>query len=156
MTEPATTGRASRSVEEENKATLRRLLNEIWGKGNANAVDDLYAAHFVDHTPYPGTTPNREGIKQSLQFYRKAFPDSQFTIDDLVADGDRVAGRFTYSGTHKGELMGIPPTGKHVKIEGLALSRLEDGKIVESWEIPDQQKLMEQLGVSQGPGQSKR
>jgi steroid delta-isomerase-like uncharacterized protein len=150
--EPEVTSRTSRLTQEEerNKSNVRRLLNEIWGKWDENAVDELYAPTFVDHTPTPGTSPNREGVKQSMRVYHKAFPDSRFSIDEVIAEGDDVACRFSYTGTHKGELFGMPATGKRVSVVGLAIGRLENGKIVESWELVDQQKLMEQLGMASG------
>ncbi len=145
------TGRTGKSSEEErNESAIRRLIPEIWGKGNLNAVDELYAPNFVDHSAPKGFPPNREGIKQQVQMYRKAFPDSQVTIGEVITEGDRAAGRFTLTGTHKGELFGIPPTGKHVTVEGLALGRYENGKLVEGWEVADTQKLMEQLGANMG------
>ena len=155
MNEPGMTGRTSQPSE-ENKNTLRRSLDEVWGKYNTNAVDQYYAANFVDHTPAPGFSPNRDGIKKAVEVYRKAFPNGHLTIGDVLSEGDEVAARFTFHGKHTGELQGIPPTNKEVTLTGLTICRIQNGKVVESWESIDQLQLMQQLGVVQPPGQGLR
>lgn len=146
-TEPGTTGRASRSMQDQNKSVVRRAMEEIWGKGNMSALNELYAPIFVDHTPQQGTTPNREGVKQAYNLYHKAFPDFDFTIDSVIAEGDEVCARITFRGTQQGEIAGIPPTGKRVNLTGVEICRVKDGKITESWEFLDQTAMMQQLGM---------
>lgn len=156
MNEPGTTGRSSGTHEEENKNLVRRSLEEIWGKYDVSAIDRFYATNFVDHTPAPGVSPNREGIKKSVNMYGKAFPNSHLTVEDVIAQGDEVAARFTFHGKHSGELQGIAPTGKDVKLMGLTICRVENGKVVESWESMDQLQLLQQIGAAQPPQVGKR
>src|SRR5512135_2730683 len=96
MNEPRTTGRPSGTYEEENKNLVRRSLEEIWGKYDVNAIDKYYATNFVDHTPMSGVSTNREGIKKSVSLFGKAFPNSHLTVEDIIAQGDKVAARFTF------------------------------------------------------------
>ncbi len=147
MSEQTTAARPAHSQEAKNKEIVRRAIEEIWDKGNFALVDELYAAHYVDHTPLPEIPSNRQGIKETSSLYHKAFPDLRITVEDLVAEGDRVCARFVAQGTHKGELQGIPPTGKPTRIMGFVESRLEGGKVVESWDLTDQFTLLQQLGV---------
>lgn len=117
---------------EANKSIVRRLF-DAFNQGNLGALDELIAADHVDHTPFPVRTPGREGWKQTVAMLRAAFPDMHQTIDDLLADGDKVVARWTGRGTHQGPYRGVAPTGKSVSITGIHISRLADGKIVESW-----------------------
>ncbi len=137
---------------EENKVIARRYSEEIWGKGNMDAIDELVAPDYVDHIPFPETAPNREGLKQSVGMFRSAFPDLSVTVEEIVAEGDKVVSRWTTKGTHKGELMGIPPTGKHASMNGITVNRIANGKIVEEWTLADMASLMQQLGVTPPPG----
>ncbi len=146
--EPNIPLRTPHALQEQNKVAARRYLDEIWNKANLGAVDELYAPYFVDHTPAPGTTADREGLKQSLLMLRRAFPDGRFTVHELIAEGDYVTGRFSFKGTHLGELDGSPPTGKTVTIQGISLSRFANGKIVESWELTDQWLYLRQIGIA--------
>lgn len=148
INEPNILLRTPHALQEQNKLAARRYLDEIWNHGNMNAVDELYAPFFIDHTPAPGTSPDREGVRQSIQMIRDAFPDGRLTIHELIAEGDYVTGRFSFKGTHLGELDGTPPTGKQVTIQGIALSRFANGKIVESWELTDQWLYLRQIGVA--------
>lgn len=134
-------------MSEQNKAIVRRLYEEIWDKGNLAVLDELQAVDAVDHNRPPGLPPGREGVKQFFRMYLAAFPDVRMVIEDQVAEGDRVVTRWTATGTHKGELMGIPPTGKQVRVSGIDINRLEGGKIIESWGSSDQLGMMQQLGV---------
>src|SRR5262245_43394849 len=97
---------------EENKALTRRFYQEVWNKGNLDAVAELLTSDFVDHAAPPGFAPGREGAKQVFSMYRSAFPDFRLAIEDLIAEDDKVVARWVTQGTHQGELMGIPPTGK--------------------------------------------
>ena len=138
---------------EENKAIVSRATEELWNKNNLAVVDELYATNFVSHgSDIPGVTPDREGYKQFVTMSRTALPDFHTTIEDMIAEGDKVVQRFTARGTHKGEFMGIPPTGKQVTITGIAIDRIAGGKIVENWVNMDMLGMMVQLGVVPPPG----
>jgi steroid delta-isomerase-like uncharacterized protein len=119
-------------MSEENKALPRRLLEEVWNKGNLNIIDELAAPDFVDHEPAsPEEAHGPEGVRQFVEMYRSAFPDVQLTVDDQVAEGDMVVTRWTARDTHQGELMGIPPSGNRVEVTGISIDRFEGGKMVE-------------------------
>jgi steroid delta-isomerase-like uncharacterized protein len=115
-------------------------------------MDELFAADFVDHNPAV-LSHDLEGTKQLFSMYLDAFPDVQITVDDLIAEGDRVAARFTGQGTHKGPFMGLPPTGKPFTLTAIDILRIVDGKIVEHWGEADTLGLLQQLGAIPAPGQ---
>lgn len=133
--------------EEENKATIRRLLEQVWSHGDLAAADEIVAANMVDHVTRPGNPIGLEGFKQSVIMFRTAFPDLEITSDDLIAVGDKVAVLWTARGTHLGELMGIAPTGKRIEVRGMYLYRLADGKLVERAGARDMLGLMQQIGA---------
>src|SRR5947209_9301219 len=120
---------------EENKALNHRFFEEFWDQKNLAVADELMAPDHVNHTAGspPGLPPGPEGFKQFASVYFTAFPDLRITIDDLVAEGDKVVTRWTTRATHKGDLMGIPPTSKQVTITGITIDRIDGGKIVETW-----------------------
>lgn len=134
-------------MSEDNKATLRRFMDEVFQKGNVSAVDELVADEFVDHSPMPGTAAGKAGIKDVSHAYRGAFPDLQITIDDIIAEGDMVAMRISGTGTHQGALMGIAPTGRKVNMTEQHFVRFAHGRIVEHWGVEDTLGMMQQLGV---------
>ena len=141
---------------EANKAIARRFLEEVFGQGKLAVADEIVAPDHVDRGPnsLPGLPPGPEGSKMIVTVYRNAFPDIQFTIDEQIAEGDKVVTRWTGHGTHKGELAGIPATGKSATVTGIGVDRIVNGKIVESWGIFDQFGMLQQLGVIPAPGQS--
>ena len=133
---------------EENKALARRVLEEMFNKGNLDVADDLLAPDYVDHDPaMPEDIHGPEGFKQYVGAYRSAFPDLHLEIEEQIAEGDLVATRWTGTGTDDGELAGIPPTGKRVTLPGMEIVRISGGKLVEGWEGYDSMNLMRQLGV---------
>jgi len=134
---------------EANKAIARRFLEEVFGQGKLAVADEILAPDHVDHGPgaLPGTPPGPEGSKMLVTVYRNAFPDIHFTIDEQIAEGDKVVTRWTGHATHKGELAGIPATGKSATVTGMGVDRIVNGKIVESWGIFDQFGMLQQLGV---------
>ena len=132
---------------EENKALIRQFFDAL-NRRDMSAFE-LFALHAVHHNPFPGTPPGREGNKQGILILLGAFPDWHTTIDDLVAEGDKIVTRMTQQGTHLGTLFGILPTGRHVTAAGIAMFRLENGQIVEEWLLTDQLRLLQQLGVIQ-------
>lgn len=133
---------------EINKSILRRYFDEGWNKGRLEVLDEIVAANYVNHDPFvPGLPPGPEGLKPIFAGLRAAFADLHYTIEDMISDGDKVVTRWTMRGTHTGDLMGIPPTGKQVIIGGMQIERIADGKIVEHWRKSDELGLMQQLGV---------
>ena len=120
-------------AEEKNKALVRRYFEEAWCKGNVAAVDEFMAADYVEHPIPSGLPPGTEGLKQMTTTYRMAFPDLKMTLDDIFAEGEMVAFRWSVSGTHLGDWLGVPPTGNHVRATGITVFRIAGGKVVESW-----------------------
>jgi len=137
---------------EENKAISRRADEELFDRGNLDVADELFAPNFVYHEPASGEEwHGPESVRQYATMMRAAFPDLQYTVEDQIAEGDKVVTRYTASGTHRGELMGIAPTGSRVEITGISITRVEDGKIGEIWENYDALGMMRQLGVIPSP-----
>jgi steroid delta-isomerase-like uncharacterized protein len=136
------------TTEEENKAHYRRTLEEVFNQGNLALVDDLVAPDFLNHEVPPGMN-NRgpESTRQVATILRTAFPDLHFTIEDLVAEGNTVAGRVTMSGTHQGPFQGIPPTGRSFEQAHMHFVRFRDGKAIEHRAVRDDLGMMRQLGV---------
>jgi predicted ester cyclase len=116
---------------EENKEVVRREIEEVWHKKNLMVIDDIYDSHFVNHSPFPDTTFDREGIRHGIENVLNAFPDIELTIEDLIAENDKVVERVTATGTHKGKFMGIIPTNKQVTFPVITINRFTDGKIIE-------------------------
>ena len=139
----------------ENKAIVRRFFEEAVNKGNMTVVDELIAQNYIEHKGPVGPPSGIEGFKQFIAMVATAFPDLQVTIEDLIAEGDKVVARVTVRGTHKGTLMGnIPPTGKHAVWTGIDIFQIANGKIVGRWNQRDLLGLMQQLGVIAATGQS--
>jgi steroid delta-isomerase-like uncharacterized protein len=135
-------------MSEQNKALARRVVDELFVGGNLDLADELVTQDFVGHdvaAPEPIRGP--EGLKEQAKGYRDAFPDLGLKIEDQIAEGDRVVTRWTATGTHKGDLFGIAPTGKQTTIAGVTIDRFSGGKIAESWDMWDSLGLMQQLGV---------
>jgi len=132
--------------EEENKAIVRRTWEDLFNKGKLATADELIAANFTNHAA-PGADPGPGSFKQLVTMYRAAFPDVQFTIEDLLGDGDKVVVRNTFHGTHTGPFMGIAPTGRHISQEQMHIVRVDAGLIVEHWAVRDDLSLMRQLGA---------
>ena len=137
---------------EQDKALIRRFVEELFNQGNTRLADEILAPDFVEHEQLPPGIPNgREGVKAMTSMMRSAFPDFKATIEDILADGDKVVIRMTWSGTHKGEFMGIPATGKRMSIGVIDIIRITDGKVVEHWGQMDSMSLMQQLGAIPAP-----
>ena len=130
----------------ENKDLALRVFDEIWNARNVAAVDEVYAADYVSHDPM-NPVQGTDGARQTVMKYLTAFPDTQFTIHDIIAEGDKVVTRWTAAGTQSGELEGVPPTGRQVRVEGTTVSRMAGGKITEEWPVWDALGMMRQLGV---------
>jgi predicted ester cyclase len=110
-------------------------------------VDRYLAPEFVNHDPFPGFAPDREGLRQTAQVFRQAFPDWHAGQEAHIAEGDLVAERFTARGTHQGELLGVAPTGREVVLAGINIFRVQDGKLVERWGRTDDLGFLQQLGI---------
>jgi steroid delta-isomerase-like uncharacterized protein len=136
-------------MAEDLKELTRKYIDQVWNEGRLDLIDQLVAPGCVTHDPAApgGALTGPEGLKQLVSMYRSAFPDTKFELNDLIAEGDKAAARISASGTHKGALMGIAPTGKRVSISGIVITQFRDGKQVESWSSYDQLGMLQQLGV---------
>lgn len=137
---------------EENKAIVRRVYDEVINQGNFAVADELFSSIFVYRAPGSPEFRGPEGFKQLIAMYRAAFPDLHLTVEEVLAEGGTVVSRYTARGTHRGDLMGIPPSGKQVAIPGIVISRFADDKVVEDFEILDHLGMLQQLGVATIPG----
>jgi len=139
----------------QNKNIIRSLIEEVWNGGDADAVDRLVAESYTIHRdprdPWDGKTVDRATFKERLAFTFHAFPDQRFDIEDMLADGDRVAVRWRYRGTHKGDIPGFPATGRAFDVFGMTIYELEDGKARGHWQALDRIDLMQQLGAPMMP-----
>ena len=132
---------------EENKAIVRRYLDEAWIKRNVDILDELMAPDYARYLPGQDQPLDREGQKRRIAGFHAAMPDMDFLIEDLFAEGDRVVFRVMIRGTHTGPLMGVAPTGKQLTVTAIDIARLENGKIVDHWGQMDMAGLMRQLGL---------
>ena len=140
---------------EENKALARRWFEDLFNTGNLEVTDEIIAPEHVNHDPtLPDIPTGPEGQKQIVNLYRGAFTNAHISVEDQLAEGDRVVTRWTGSGTHQGELMGVAPTGNQVRITGITINRVSGGKIVESWSNYDAFGMMQQIGAIPEPGQA--
>jgi predicted ester cyclase len=141
-------------MSEANKAIIRRVIDELLnGQGNLDVADELFAPEYVGHNPAsPQDTRGPEGVKGFASMFRSAFPDVHFSVEDQVAEGDKVVTRWRGSGTHRGDLFGIAPTGKGASFVGIPINRIEGGKVAEEWQIFDALGMMQQLGAIPSPG----
>ena len=127
---------------------ISRAAFEMFNTGDTSAAADIIAEGAVGHDPaLPEETSGPEGFKQTVEGYRTAFSDLKLTVEEMFSDGDYVCTRWTSSGTHDGDMMGIPPTGKHATVTGMSIDKIQDGKVVESWNEWDNAGLMQQLGL---------
>ena len=136
-------------MSEGNKAIVEQIVEELWNQGRIGVIDELYAPDYVARSSGlpPGISSDREGQKQLAQAFRGAFPDMVGAIEDLIAEGDKVVLRWSAQGTHEGDFMGIPPTGRHISINGTSVYRIAGGKVADEWTQADMLGLMTQLGV---------
>jgi len=135
---------------EQNKATVRRWYLEIFNQNRLDVADEIHTPTYTNHDPYAppgGFGSGPQATKNIVALYRAAFPDVHFTIDGQVAEGDRVATRWTATGTNTGSLNGMPPTNRRVTISGISIERCEEGKMAETWSNWDFMGMLQQLGV---------
>jgi steroid delta-isomerase-like uncharacterized protein len=136
------------NTSDENKDISRRADEELFNRGDLSIADELFASNFVYHDPVSHEEwRGPESVKSYATMLRVAFPDLHQTIEEQIAEGDKVAYRWTARGTHQGEFMGIAPTGNRVEMTGISIARLIDGKIEEIWENYDALGMMQQLGI---------
>jgi steroid delta-isomerase-like uncharacterized protein len=141
---------------EENKALARRALEEVWSRGDLSAADQIYSPDFTSHQrSHPdqaGDVRGRDSLKSFVAELRSAFPDFSDTVDDQIAEGDKVVTRFTSYGTHRGPFMGVAASGRSVSWMGITIDRIAESKIVENWVSWDMFGVMQQLGAARtGP-----
>ncbi len=138
---------------EANKAVVIQLYQEVFNKGDLDLADKLIAPNAINHDPQqpPGVPSGPQGLKVAVTMLRNAFPDDHHTIDDLVAEGDKVVVRTTHSGTHQGSFLGLAPTGKHIINTSIHIFRIASGKIVEVWANRDDLGVLQQLGAIPAP-----
>jgi steroid delta-isomerase-like uncharacterized protein len=142
------------SRTEKNKQIVQRFVDEMWNEGKLDVADEVLAQDYIEHPSTPDEAKPSEptgphGMKQFVGMFRNAFPDMKFTIEHMLAEGDRVAIHLVGRGTHLGNLHGLAPTGKRVVIGGAAIHRIENEKIVETYQVVDRLSLREQLGAPQ-------
>ena len=131
---------------ERNKALIRRLFDEVLNAGNFGLLDQLIGASYVEHNPVSKQAAGAAGIRERIQTMRTAFPDLRFVVDELIAEGEFVAARYHWQGTHKGTFLGIAPTGRRLSVRGMDFYRLEDGRLIEHWDTVDEFGMLSQLG----------
>ncbi len=132
---------------QQNKDLVRRFYEEVMNKKDLAAIDKFCSPNFVDRSPSPGQAPGLEGVKQMFRMFTAAFPDLHMSVEDQIAEGDKVVCRVIGRGTHKGEFMGIAPTGKQITVSGIDIIRLSGGKVIERWGNFDDLAMMQQLGA---------
>jgi steroid delta-isomerase-like uncharacterized protein len=132
---------------EAAKAVVRRNTEEVQSRGNFDVFEELFAPDFLDHTPQPGRTPDRDGARELYHVLRTAFPDFRAEIHWQAADGDLVTTYKTYHGTHEGPFLGIAPTGRKIQFETVDAMRVRNGQIAEHWGVANLFSLMQQLGA---------
>ena len=137
---------SSITSSESAKAVVRRNTEEVQGRGNFDVFEQLFADNFIDHTPQPGTTPDKAGVRKLYTYLRAAFPDFHAEIHWQLADGDRVTTFKTYYGTHEGSFLGIAPTHRKIQFETVDVMRVQNGKITDHWGVGNLLSLMRQIG----------
>lgn len=138
-------------MSNDPKSVVRGFIDEVQNRGNIDAAGDFIAADAADHALPPGLPPGLDGARLVFEMIRGAFPNHDAVVHEMIAEGDLVATRKSFTGTHTGDFMGIPATGKRVTIDVIDFMRVRDGKIVEHWNVVDQLGVMRQLGVLPEP-----
>ena len=135
----------------DNKTIIKMFVEEVINQGKLDRGDDLVVADFVELDPLPGQQQGREGLKEVIGQMRAAFPDMHWVLEEMIAEGDKVASRFTWTGTHRGPFLGIPATGRSVTVKGVVIDRLVEGRMADSRILMDTLGMMQQLGVIPAP-----
>jgi len=129
-----------------HKTVVRGLFDQVLNHGRLQMIDDCFADDFVEHNPVPGQGAGREGVKHRVRALRAAFQDVRFVLDEVVAENEVVAVRYRWEGTHGGEFLGIPATGRRIVVRGMDFYRFKNGRVAEHWENMDELSLLTQLG----------
>ena len=135
----------------DNKTIIKMFVEEVINQGKLDRGDDLVVADFVELDPLPGQQQGREGLKEVIGQMRTAFPDMHWVLEEMIAESDKVASRFTWTGTHRGPFLGIPATGRSVTVKGVVIDRLVEGRMADSRILMDTLSMMQQLGVIPAP-----
>jgi steroid delta-isomerase-like uncharacterized protein len=138
----------------DNKNVIKTFIEDVINQGRLEQADDIVMDDFVELDPLPGQAQGREGLKEMIRHMRSAFPDIRWTIDEMVAEGNKVLTRFTWSGTHQGTFLGVPATGRRITVKGMVIDRLEAGKMADSRILMDTLGMMQQLGALPVPAAS--
>jgi predicted ester cyclase len=136
----------------DTRKIIDRIPLEVLNNGNFGLIDEIVATDFVEHYPQPGVPPTREGLKQTLQALKTAFPDLRYTIEDSIESGDKIVHRLTGTGTMKADFMGMPATGKRATWTEIHIGRVANGRLTEHWGLVEQLSLHVQLGIVPAPG----
>jgi predicted ester cyclase len=139
------------SRQEQNKELVRTVIERALNEGDLDYADEVFHPDYISHVPRVGEMQGPEGFKNVISIWHRACPDFKMTIEELVADGDFVANRFTTRGTNTGSLLGFEPTGKSMIVYGQELHRIQDGQVAESWICDDIPSIMLQLGLIEEP-----
>jgi steroid delta-isomerase-like uncharacterized protein len=131
----------------DHKATIGKLYEEAVNGRNMDVIDEFVKEDVIENEEFPGIASGREGVKQFFRMMVEAFPDLRFDVQDVIAEGDRVAARCVMTGTHQGQFMDIPATGKKVTVHLIDIFRFEGGKLAEHWGVTDQVSMLQQMGV---------
>ena len=137
--------------ETQNVAVVQRFIEEVINQGRLEAADELVLEDFIELDPLPGQEQGRQGLKDVIGMLRTAFPDIRWVIEETIASGEKVVTRFKWSGTHRGDFLGVPATGRKVAVPGVVIDRLSGGRMADSRILMDTLGLMQQLGVIPGP-----
>lgn len=140
---------------EENRAVIRRAYDELWNEREVSVVDELVAEDFLNHAAPPGRQRGRQGLKDVVRMFEGAFPDFRYEVEDVISEGEKVAVRDVFTGTHRGEFMGVPATGNRVAMEAIHIYRFGGGKLAEHWVARDDLGMMRQLGAVPALGRGK-
>lgn len=134
-------------MSEYNKARIREFIDRVLTAGEIDATGDYFHSDMVEEVPFPGQGPGLDGLKETLTRIRRAFPDSQWKVEEQIAEDDKVLTRFLWSGTHQGEFLGIPATNRVIRVWGMVIDRFEDRKVKSTRILLDTLSMMQQLGV---------
>jgi steroid delta-isomerase-like uncharacterized protein len=130
-----------------SRAIIQRFIEEILNQKKLAVADEIVAEDFIELDPFPGQGQGRQGLKDVLGMFFSGFPDMHWVIEDQIAEGDKVVTRFTWTGSQQGTFMGIPATGRQVKVKGVVIDRVVDGRMVDSRILMDSMGMMQQLGM---------
>ena len=141
----------------DNKAIIRRFYEELWDERNLEIIDQMVApSHALQVPSHSGSAMGPAAYKSQIQMYRQGFPDLEFTIEDLIGEGEKVVCCWTMSGTHQGEFMGVPATGKRMSVDGVTIHNVTNGKIMDSYVSLNLWDMMQQLGTIPASGHPQR